>query len=166
MKNPVFVSLAGNALMAVTFLFVGPLPCLKIEPSKGLIYGMKTLAGVGNGLGMVSTFKRAQDAAVDLGFVDDQPTYHKISGLISNLHGVAANAARVFKCQLYFSGLWSSAVFLGSFSGPTFGGILVEQFGFPQSTLYFFLLAVIAGAMNMAALVYKTVSPSRYQPVP
>ena len=36
----------------------------------------------------------------------------------------------------FYLGLWSSSVYLGAFLGPTIGGFLVDNFGFPNSTMY------------------------------
>ena len=81
LKHPVIVSVTGNLLMAVTFLFIGPVPFLNVQPSVGLIYGMISLAGIAYGVVVVSTFARSQGAAIRLGYTDDLPTYLLISGL-------------------------------------------------------------------------------------
>ena len=39
--------------------------------------------------------------------------------------------------------MWSSSFYLGSFAGPTFSGILVDNFGFRWTTVLFFTLFCI-----------------------
>ena len=74
------VSVLGNVLMALAFFFVGPVPFVKALPtSVGLIQASTAMMGAGYALIMVSTFGRAQAAAIRNGFNDDLGTYVFIS---------------------------------------------------------------------------------------
>lgn len=77
---PTFVSIAGNFLLALTLLLLGPAPFVPLKPSVALIQGAMGLNGFCASLIMVSSFLRAQRAAIRLGFSDDIDTYIFISG--------------------------------------------------------------------------------------
>ena len=47
----------------------------------------------------------------------------------------------------FFTGIWTSSFYLGNFVGPTFGGILVDYYGFRKSSV------VVFGACCFSALV-------------
>ena len=75
------VSLLGNMVMAGAFLFFGPAPFFEIPATTSLIQIMIGLGGVGYALVMVSTFTRAQNAALEQGYSDNIETYLMISGM-------------------------------------------------------------------------------------
>ena len=66
--------------MALSLLFIGPAPFIGLEPSVPLIQGVSGLIGFGSANVMVSSFLRAQRAALNQGFSDDISTYIFISG--------------------------------------------------------------------------------------
>ena len=66
--------------MALAFVFLGPVPFIPVDTKLSLIQGMVGLVGFGYALVMVSSFGRAQSAALNLGYVDDINTYIMISG--------------------------------------------------------------------------------------
>ena len=66
--------------MAIAFLFLGPVPFLPVETKLSIIQGMVAMVGFGYALVMVSSFGRAQSAALKLGYADDINTYIMISG--------------------------------------------------------------------------------------
>jgi hypothetical protein len=74
------VSICGNALLAITFLFIGPVPFIYLETKLSVIQGMAGLAGFGYALLVVSSFSRSQKAALALGYRNDISTYIVISG--------------------------------------------------------------------------------------
>ena len=117
--RPIWCSLFGNILFLVTFVLIGPLPILAMEPFKTLIQEMMSLAGFAYSFMMVSSFSRAQNYVICIGFADDIQTYVLISGV------------------------WASAFSLGNFVGPTIAGILVEMKGFQVTTYYFCILYAI-----------------------
>ena len=83
---PSIVSVLGNSMMALAFIFIGPLPSLALQPSYGLITGSVALIAFGYANVMVSTFSRAQGAAIRCGFERDIDTYLLISGLLQLHH--------------------------------------------------------------------------------
>ena len=83
LKYPTMISICGNAAMATAFLFLGPVPFIPLETNLSVIQGMVGLVGFGYALVMVSSFGRAQSAALNLGYVDDINTYIMISGKVS-----------------------------------------------------------------------------------
>jgi hypothetical protein len=69
--------------MTLAFLFVGPVPFLQFVPtSTGLIQTSAASLSSGYAMIMVSTFGRAQSAAIRNGFEDDLNTYMFISSKI------------------------------------------------------------------------------------
>ena len=80
------VSICGNASMAMAFIFLGPVPFIPVETKLSIIQGMVALVGFGYALVMVSSFGRAQTAALNLGYADDINTYIMISGTVLDLH--------------------------------------------------------------------------------
>ena len=74
----------------------------------------------------------------------------------------------MFQFVLTPKGMWSSSFYLGSFAGPTFSGILVDNFGFAWTTMLFFFIYCImiaAGGIELAVLtkVIKTEAKPGYQ---
>eukprot|EP00095_Tigriopus_kingsejongensis_P001693 maker-scaffold3251_size9521-snap-gene-0.1 protein:Tk01693 transcript:maker-scaffold3251_size9521-snap-gene-0.1-mRNA-1 annotation:"chromaffin granule amine" len=123
MTYPIILSIIGNALMAIVFVFVGPLPVLPFGTSLELLYGMAALIGFSYTFVMVSTFSRAHNEAMRQGYEDDLQSY------------------------IILSGLWSTSFYFGNFIGPTLGGFLVEYFSFAGATyiylgLYIFMFFV------------------------
>ena len=80
-KYPTVVSIIGNTCMAVAFFFMGPVPFVNIQTTVPLVQGTIGIVGFGYALVMVSTFGRAQGAALRKGFKDDIDTYLLISGM-------------------------------------------------------------------------------------
>ena len=76
------VSIVGNTFMAIALLFIGPVPFIHVETQLCLIQGMVGLFGFGQSLVMVSSFGRAQSAALSFGYADELNTYIMISGTV------------------------------------------------------------------------------------
>ena len=83
--------------MATGILFLGPAPFFSIQPHTSLIQGMAGLMGLGYALVMISTFSRAQMAALENGFPDDISTYLMISGRSAQIKdiGIYLNATKL-----------------------------------------------------------------------
>ena len=71
--------------MVIALLFLGPVPFIHVETQLFLIQGMVGLFGFGQSLVMVSSFGRAQSAALSFGYTDDLNTYIMISGMVKYL---------------------------------------------------------------------------------
>ena len=137
--------------MVIAFIFIGPLTFVPIEPSVPLLRGIMVLAAVGYAHVMVSTFARAQGAAIRHGFQKDIETYLLISG-------IKCQRGRIFPqflISILNAGLWSSSFYLGNFVGPTLGGFMVEAYGFRKSTLLFWIMYLIIATVDVSELVYN-----------
>ena len=76
-------SLFGNAGLVLAFTFIGPLPFIPIGTNLIVATIATSLVGFSYAWVMVSTFARAQAAAVQKGFEQETDNYHFISGSIS-----------------------------------------------------------------------------------
>ena len=131
-KYPTVVSLLGNVILALAFIFLGPLPTIEIIlPSWQSITLSTAFVALGYGAVMVSTFGRAQGAALRMGFAQDIETY------------------------LLISGMWSTSFYLGNFLGPTIAGFLVDAYGFRSASVVFFSLFVIITFVDLSELFYN-----------
>ena len=118
-SNPTLLSIAGNVGNMLTFLIIGPLPFLSVEPNIILSIIGLAIFGFSEGLIYVSAFSRAEKAAARNGFDENTRTYQLISGL------------------------WIAFDLLGNFLGPALGSIVVEMIGFRYTTLIFWILYLI-----------------------
>jgi len=130
-------SLLGNFLFLVTFTFVGPLDFVPLHTSRSLIRGMMALAGVAYASLVVSSFSRAQEKVLEMGFDSGINTSTMISGI------------------------WLSAFSLGNFVGPTIAGALVQVKGFATTTLIFFSLYALMIVIDIIDLIVEKVRNRR-----
>ena len=77
------VSVIGNILMVITYLFIGPVPFLNIQPSVELIYVIISIGGTAYSIVIVSTLARSQGAAKRIGYIDNVLTTQLISGQLT-----------------------------------------------------------------------------------
>ncbi|XP_076238345.1 MFS-type transporter SLC18B1 [Calliopsis andreniformis] len=122
-SHPKVATVAGCLLVVVGFCLVGPAPFI---PSPTILW--LTICGlVVHGLGMaaqlVASFTDALRTSIGYGFPDNLETY----GLIS--------------------GLWTSTFALGAFIGPSVAGILLDQIGFRNATMFIVLLHLLVGVV-------------------
>nr|XP_031848918.1 MFS-type transporter SLC18B1-like [Nomia melanderi] len=106
-------------LVCVGFCLVGPAPFI---PSPTIIW--MTITGlVIHGLGMsaqlVASFTDAMRTSIEYGFANNLETY----GLVS--------------------GLWTSTFALGAFIGPSVAGILMDNIGFRNATMFIVMLHLL-----------------------
>ena len=69
--------------MFITYLLIGPVPFLNMQPNVELINVMISFGGFAYSIVSVSTLVRSQEAAKRLGYTDDVPTYQLISGKLN-----------------------------------------------------------------------------------
>jgi len=110
--RPKIVTLAGALFLAGGFIFVGPAPFIPHETTLPLAITGLVVLGVGIGAELVSGFIAAFREATFHGFPNNLATY----GLVS--------------------GMWTSTFALGAFIGPSVAGILFDNFGFRNGTLF------------------------------
>ena len=53
------------------------------------------------------------------------------------------------------TGMWSSSFYLGTFVGPTLGGVLVDACGFPWTTVIFFGFYCVTILLDMCQFIYE-----------
>ena len=73
----------GNACFVLGFIFIGPLPFIPIGTNLVVTTIATSLGGFAYALVMVSSFARAQAAAIQKGFEQETDNYHFISGYFS-----------------------------------------------------------------------------------
>merc|ERR1740124_1881984 len=95
------------------------------------------LAGLSYASLVVSSFSRAQNRVLQMGFADDINTYVMISGI------------------------WLSAFSLGNFVGPTIAGALVETEGFRNTTMIFFALYCLMLVLDVFEAIYRKLQERR-----
>ncbi|XP_019866996.1 MFS-type transporter SLC18B1 [Aethina tumida] len=119
--SPKAVTIFGTILTAFGFGLVGPAPFLPIPT----ILWVSILGLVFHGLGMaaqlVSSFSDALKTSVAHGFPNNLETY----GLIS--------------------GLWTSTFALGAFIGPSISGILYDNIGFRNASMFIVVTHLLVG---------------------
>ncbi|XP_078042408.1 MFS-type transporter SLC18B1 [Augochlora pura] len=136
-SHPKVATAAGCILVCVGFCLVGPAPFI---PSQTIIW--LTITGlVIHGLGMaaqlVASFTDAMRTSIDYGFPNNLETY----GLIS--------------------GLWTSTFALGAFIGPSIAGILMDNIGFRNASMFIVMLHLIVGVL--AAMFLSSCTQRRKQ---
>lgn len=132
-KGYIRLMIGGGSLGSVlSFLLLGPAPFLPFIPNE-LYINIIALALVGLfvGCSLIPTFKGLLLGAFSLGMHDDLNTHGKVSGL------------------------FNSSFSLGAFLGPTIGGALVEQFGFPWACV---AVVVCFGICGTIMLVYASLT--------
>ncbi|KAL4232821.1 hypothetical protein ACF0H5_007507 [Mactra antiquata] len=114
----------GNIGCVISWFLLGPAPFLPFIPNE-LYVNFIALVAFGPFLGftLIPTFKALLLGANSLGMPTDIDTYGKVSGF------------------------FNSSFSLGAFLGPTFGGVMVDKFGFPWASVG------IAGLLFLGALL-------------
>ncbi|CAG9864362.1 unnamed protein product [Phyllotreta striolata] len=133
---PKWVTVAGCLLIATGFTMVGPAPFLPVEKKMWMIMFGLVLHGLGMSAQLVASFTDALRTLVLHGFPNDLETF----GLIS--------------------GIWTSAFALGAFVGPSISGVLFDNIGFANASLFVILLHVAVAALTAAfVLITKDRTP-------
>jgi MFS family permease len=123
-SQPKIITLIGSFLCIAGFLVIGPPPFMPFEPTLWLTCIGLGIFGLGIGACLVSGFIQTLRDALARGFPNNVSTF----GLTS--------------------GFWTSSFALGSFIGPTIGGVLLDNWGFQLGTIY-----VLATQAIVASLV-------------
>lgn len=118
-------------ILATAFIFLGPLPTISIVPSWQSITTAAAFVGLGYGAVIVSTFGRAQGAALRMGFSQNIETH------------------------LLISGMWTTSFYFGNFLGPTLAGFLVDAYGFRMASVVFFSFFIFILLVDIAELAYN-----------
>ena len=131
--KPLLFSIVGNLLFCTVFVFVGPIPFIRFAKTTKITKGMMVLAGLSYSLLGLSSFKRAQQNVLKLGFENRTSTHFMISGI------------------------WLSAFSLGNFIGPTIAGVLVDKYGFRDTTLVFCILYLVGIIIDVIQVMVEII---------
>ena len=129
LQRPGLLSILSNAVLAIAFTFLGPVIFMPIEPTFLSTTISASLMGMGFGIAVVTSFRRAQKAVISLGFKEDWNTYMTI-------------------CSA-----WSTVFYLSNVIGPSLAGGLVESFGFRVASTAFPFMYVLNGFINLIELL-------------
>lgn len=123
--------LIGCLQCAAGYIIIGPLPLLRAEPSLASIITALVLIGLGTGIKLVAALVGSFSYSInELGMPDNKSTF----GVCSSIYHTSTS--------------------IGAFLGPSLGGILLDQFGYRDSTYFLFVfeLLLIVGLVIFVAL--------------
>ncbi|XP_063991731.1 MFS-type transporter SLC18B1-like [Diachasmimorpha longicaudata] len=135
--TPKIVTVAGCQLLMAGFSLIGPAPFIPSETKIWLTIAGLVIHGLGMAAQLVASFSDALNTSIAYGFPNNLETY----GLIS--------------------GLWTSAFALGAFIGPSVAGILLDNIGFRQASMFIIVLHLLVG---IAAAVFLLRCPRTPKP--
>lgn len=122
--------ITGMIVTSFSLLLLGPsdliLPFLENELWLNML--SLIIMGVAMAMALIPTFQSMMDCAFKAGFKDDVSTYSMVSGT------------------------WSAAYSFGDFTGPSIGGILVTNYGFPSAATG---IAALIAVGVLIALLYE-----------
>lgn len=121
--QPKVATLIGCLLVAVGFSLIGPAPFVPSKTTISLTVCGLVLHGLGMSAQLVASFSDALATSILHGFSNNLETY----GLIS--------------------GLWTSAFALGAFIGPSIAGILLDNIGFRNASMFIIIVHLLVGCI-------------------
>ncbi|KAK1120385.1 hypothetical protein K0M31_012366 [Melipona bicolor] len=136
-SHPKVATVAGCVLVVVGFCLVGPAPFIPCSTTLWMTVCGLVVHGLGMAAQLVASFTDALRTSIQYGFSNNLETY----GLIS--------------------GLWTSTFALGAFIGPSVAGILLDNIGFRNATMFIVLLHMLVGVM---AAVFLSSCTRRHKP--
>ncbi|KOC69871.1 MFS-type transporter SLC18B1 [Habropoda laboriosa] len=122
-SHPKVATVAGCILVVVGFCLVGPAPFIPCPTILWVSICGLVVHGLGMAAQLVASFTDALRTSIQYGFPNNLETY----GLIS--------------------GLWTSTFALGAFIGPSVAGILLDNIGFRNSTMFIVFLHLLVGVV-------------------
>ncbi|XP_017780965.1 PREDICTED: MFS-type transporter SLC18B1-like [Nicrophorus vespilloides] len=126
---PKVITILGTILVACGFSLVGPAPFIPTNTMLPLTIVGLVLHGLGIGAQLVASFTDALRTSIAHGFPNNLETF----GLIS--------------------GLWTSTFALGAFIGPSVSGILYDNIGFRNASMFVVGTHLIVGFSVFACLL-------------
>lgn len=131
--------LVGCVQCLAGFIMLGPLPTIGAQPSLVLIIIALILIGLGTGIKLVAALVGSFNYSIgQLGMPDNKSTF----GVCSSIYHTSTS--------------------IGAFLGPSLGGILLDQFGYRDSTYFLFtfeLLLIICLIAFILANKFKLIGP-------
>ncbi|XP_076395815.1 MFS-type transporter SLC18B1 isoform X2 [Megachile rotundata] len=122
-SHPKVATVAGCILVVVGFCLVGPAPFIPCQTTIWMTICGLVVHGLGMAAQLVASFTDALRTSIAYGFPNNLETY----GLVS--------------------GLWTSTFALGAFIGPSVAGILLDNTGFRNGTMFIVMLHLIVGVI-------------------
>ncbi|XP_034938176.1 MFS-type transporter SLC18B1-like [Chelonus insularis] len=119
--RPKIVTISGCIFVMIGFCLIGPAPFIPSQTLLWLTICGLIIHGLGLSAQLVAAFSDALATTVSYGFPNNFETY----GLIS--------------------ALWTSSFALGAFIGPSVAGILLENIGFRNGTMFIVLFHFLIG---------------------
>ncbi|XP_011498704.1 PREDICTED: MFS-type transporter SLC18B1-like [Ceratosolen solmsi marchali] len=120
-STPKVATVAGCIIVMIGFGLIGPAPFIPYETMLWMTICGLVIHGLGMAAQLVASFTDALRIAISHGFPNNIETY----GLIS--------------------GLWTSTFALGAFIGPSIAGILFDNIGFRNASMFIVILHFIVG---------------------
>ncbi|CAB0037348.1 unnamed protein product [Trichogramma brassicae] len=136
--RPKVATVAGCVLTVIGFGLIGPAPFIPSGTMLWVTISGLIIHGLGMSAQLVASFTDALRTAVDHGFPNNLETY----GLIS--------------------GLWTSTFALGAFIGPSIAGILFDNIGFRNASMFICALHLIVVSTTIFRPIDKYPSDRRH----
>ncbi|CAK9807234.1 MFS-type transporter SLC18B1 [Anthophora plagiata] len=137
-SHPKVATVAGCILVVIGFCLVGPAPFIPCPTMLWLSISGLVVHGLGMAAQLVASFTDALRTSIQYGFPNNLETY----GLIS--------------------GLWTSMFALGAFIGPSVAGILLDNIGFRNATMFIVFLHLLVGVVAAVFLSSCTLGRKPY----
>ncbi|XP_066598482.1 MFS-type transporter SLC18B1-like [Prorops nasuta] len=139
--HPKVATTAGCLLVMIGFSLIGPAPFIPIPTIIWVTICGLVIHGLGMSAQLVASFTDALRTSISYGFPNNLETY----GLIS--------------------GLWTSTFALGAFIGPSVAGILLDNIGFRNASLFIVFLHFLVGVSATVFLSSCSRGPKPYTEV-
>ncbi|GJQ84892.1 hypothetical protein Trydic_g507 [Trypoxylus dichotomus] len=128
---PKVLTVFGTIAVAIGFTLIGPAPYLNTKTILWLTIVGLVIHGLGIAAQLVASFTDALRTSIEHGFPNNLDTF----GLVS--------------------GLWTSTFALGAFIGPSVSGILFDNVGFRNATMFIFGLHLFVGLLVTLFLIFS-----------
>lgn len=137
-SHPKVATVAGCILVVIGFCLVGPAPFIPYPTIIWMTICGLVIHGLGMAAQLVASFTDALRTSISYGFPNNLETY----GLIS--------------------GLWTSTFALGAFIGPSVAGILLDNIGFRNASMFIVILHLVVAILAAVFLSNCSNAPKPY----
>ncbi|KAI4485992.1 hypothetical protein M0804_006481 [Polistes exclamans] len=137
-SHPKIATVVGCILVCIAFSLIGPAPFIPYPTMIWLTICGLVIHGLGMSAQLVASFTDALRTSIAYGFPNNLETY----GLIS--------------------GLWTSTFALGAFIGPSVAGILLDNIGFRNASMFIVILHLIIAGFAAVFLANCSKTPKPY----
>lgn len=137
-SHPKIATVVGCILVCIAFSLIGPAPFIPYPTMIWLTICGLVIHGLGMSAQLVASFTDALRTSIAYGFPNNLETY----GLIS--------------------GLWTSTFALGAFIGPSVAGILLDNIGFRNASMFIVILHLMIAGFAAVFLANCSKTPKPY----